>query len=323
MSASPNILRILATLLPNFLSRGGLVAATSVLQELRPPRACGRGVRRATRSGIPSDPRPDQRAGGDRGAHPGALRRNDPCLGFAARRVSPVPARRRFGPATPGASETVDHKELQAVLREAVQGIAAQNRSAVVALLDEEDPVLAAGAARLAGEVQITEAGPALASLLTHADPSVRLAAVEAAIALKASTAAGSLEITLGDSEREVRIAAARALGALKYRPAAKTLEGIVKGREIRSADITEKVAVFEAYGIVAEEDGLDLLDSMLNGKGFLGKREPTDIRAAAALALGRIPGPRARSLLEKATRDEDPVVRSNVNRALRDETET
>jgi HEAT repeat protein len=77
---------------------------------------------------------------------------------------------------------------------------------------------------------------------------------------------------------------------------------------------------VFEAYGIVAEADGLGVLDELLNGKGFLGKREPTDIRAAAALALGRIAGGEARAVLEKATQDDDPVVRSNVNRALRHE---
>ena len=107
-------------------------------------------------------------------------------------------------------------------------------------------------------------------------------------------------------------------MGALRYRPAAATLAGIVKGREIRGADISEKVAVFQAYGMVAETDGLTLLDSLLNGKGFLGKREPTEIRAAAALALGQIAGNDARASLMKAAQDEDPVVRSNVNRALR-----
>jgi HEAT repeat protein len=218
------------------------------------------------------------------------------------------------------ASETVDHKELQAILRKAVQGIATRNRAAAVELLEEADPILAAGAARLAGEMQLTEAGPALAQLLQHPDPTVRLAAVEAAITLKASTAAGALEKTLADSEREVRIAAARALAALRYRPAANTHEGIVKGREIRNADITEKVAMFQAYGVVADSGGLELLDGLLNGKGFLGKREPTDIRAAAALALGQIQGEEARAALLKASHDEDAVVRSNVNRALRAE---
>jgi HEAT repeat protein len=206
------------------------------------------------------------------------------------------------------------------VLRKAVQGIASRNRTAAVKLLQEPDPVVAAGAARLAGEMQLNEAGPSLAQLLTHADSKVRLAAIEAAVTLKASTAAGALERSLTDPEREVRIAAARALGALRYRPAAQSLASIVKGKDIRSADITEKVAMFQAYGMVAEAQGLELLDGLLNGKGFLGKREPTEIRAAAALALGHIPGDDARTALTKASHDEDPVVRSNVDRALRTE---
>ncbi len=54
-------------------------------------------------------------------------------------------------------------------------------------LADEEraegvDGFLRGGAARLAGEMQITEAGPSLANLLAHTDPAVRLAAVEAAL---------------------------------------------------------------------------------------------------------------------------------------------
>jgi hypothetical protein len=119
--------------------------------------------------------------------------------------------------------------------------------------------------------------------------------------------------LATGGSDETVRIWEAE-------RPAAQALADIVKAREIRTADISEKVAMFEAFGIVAEEDGLDMLDGLLNGKGFLGKREPTEIRAAAALALGRIPGDHSRIALEKATQDDDPVVRSNVNRALRHE---
>ncbi|HET9948077.1 MAG TPA: HEAT repeat domain-containing protein, partial [Longimicrobiales bacterium] len=313
------ILRILETLLPNFLSRGALVAATSVLQELR---------RLESAPGIFDEQRIEEsRRILDRISSSSAIEELiqalfDGTIRASASQLSSFLQFLRGGALAPllRAAESVDHKELQAVLRKAVQGIANRNRSAVLALLEEDDPIIASGAARLAGTMQISEAGPALARLLAHADPSVRLAAVEAAVELKASTAASALERTLDDPERELRIAAARALGALRYRPAASKLEKIVKSREIRSADISEKVAVFQAYGVVAEADGLELLDHLLNGKGFLGKREPTDIRAAAALALGRIPGPEARAALEKAIQDDDPVVRSNVNRALRSE---
>ena len=139
-------------------------------------------------------------------------------------------------------------------------------------------------------------------------------------MSLKASTVAGALQQTLDDPEREVRIAAARALAALRYAPSAPRLAEILGGREIRASDISEKVAFFEAYGMVGGEAAVGMLDKLLNGKGFFGKREPSDIRAAAALALGKVPAEEARAALNKAAEEEDPVVRSAVNRALRRE---
>jgi HEAT repeat protein len=313
------ILGILSTLLPNFLSRGALVSATGVLQELRRLESTP-GVFDAQRV-------QESRAILDQNSAPEAIQELiqalfDGTIRASAAQLAGFLQFLRGGALAPllRAAETVGHKELQSVLRQAVQGIADKNRGAVVKLLEDDDPILAAGAARLAGDIQITEAGKALTRLLAHTDAAVRLAAVEAAVTLKASSVAGALVQALEDPERELRIAAAKALGALQYRPAAEALGGIVKGRAIRNADISEKVAVFEAFGIVAESDGLGVLDELLNGKGFLGKREPTDIRAAAALALGRIAGPEARAVLEKAAQDDDAVVRSNVNRALRSE---
>jgi HEAT repeat protein len=46
--------------------------------------------------------------------------------------------------------------------------------------------------------------------------------------------------------------------------------------------------------------------------------KEPSETRACAAMALGRIKTPEARELLQKAAEDKDLVVRNAVNRALR-----
>ncbi|MDP2955995.1 MAG: HEAT repeat domain-containing protein [Longimicrobiales bacterium] len=313
------VLRDLATLLPNFLSRGVLAAATRVLEELRKLEAM---------AGVFDEQRlAESRALLDEVSAPDAIGELIQALYDGSIRATPqqLAAFLRFlraGALYPllRASETVEHKELQAVLRSSVKGIAERNRGAVVRLLSEQDAVVASGAARLAGDMQITEAGPALAGLLAHADGKVRLAAVEAAVSLKASTAAGALQDTLDDPEREIRIAAARALGALRYGPAAGRLEEILASKELRSADISEKVAFFEAFGTVAGERAVDKLDKLLNSKGFLGKREPSEIRAAAALALGKIPGAAAQAALRRALQEEDAVVRSAVNRALRSE---
>jgi len=316
------ILQVLATLLPNFLSRGAIVPATRVLEELRTLERQdgmfderGHAESRRLLDAVSARETIDELI---KALYDGTIRATPTQLGGFLTYL-------RGGALAPllHASESVDHKELRSVLRAAVQGIANRNRSAVIALLDESDPVVAAGAARLVGDLQITEAGPALAQLLAHEDPSVRLAAVEAAISLKASTVAGSLQHALDDPDRDVRVAAARALGSLRYGPAARALGDIASGKAIRTADVGEKVAVFEAYGIVAADGGVRLLEDLLNGKSFLGKREPGEVRAAAALGLGRIGTPAARKALEKAMDDDDPVVRSNVGRALRREGQT
>ncbi|MCG6989765.1 MAG: HEAT repeat domain-containing protein [Gemmatimonadetes bacterium] len=313
------ILGILRTLLPGFLSRGLLADATRALEELRKLEAM---------PGIFDEERlAESRGLLDEVSSPEAIEELIQALYDGSIRATPQQLATflrflRAGALSPllRASETVDHKELKAVLRAAVRGIAERNRGAVVRLMENDDAILASGAARIAGDLQIEEAGPALAGLLAHRHPDVRLAAVEAAVTLKASTAAGALQHTLNDPERDVRIAAAKALGTLHYRPAARRLAEIVSSKEIRSADISEKVAFFEAYGMVAEAGAVAMLDRLLNAKKFLRKREPSEIRAAAALGLGKVPGEDARSSLMKASNEEDPVVRTAVNRALRNE---
>jgi HEAT repeat protein len=62
------------------------------------------------------------------------------------------------------------------------------------------------------------------------------------------------------------------------------------------------------------------MLDKLLNSKGFLGKREPSEIRAAAALGLGKVGTAASVASLRRAGQEDDAVVRSAVNRAQRKE---
>jgi len=59
-------------------------------------------------------------------------------------------------------------------------------------------------------------------------------------------------------------------------------------------------------------------LDAVLNGKGFLGRREDAETRACAAIALGRVGTAKAIDTLRKAATEKDVVVRNAVSRALR-----
>jgi HEAT repeat protein len=77
-------------------------------------------------------------------------------------------------------------------------------------------------------------------------------------------------------------------------------------------------MAFFELYGALCGDAGVEYLDNLLNGKGFLGRREDAELRACAAMALGRINTPKSATALRKAYQEKDVVVRNAVTKALR-----
>jgi hypothetical protein len=91
-----------------------------------------------------------------------------------------------------------------------------------------------------------------------------------------------------------------------------------LEDKEFRQADVTEKISFFEAYGLLAGESAVGFLNKILNGRGFLGRREPAELRAGAALGLGKVRTASALQALDTARKEEDPIVRSAVNRALK-----
>lgn len=315
------ILEIFRTLLPNFLSRGALRPAAAVLHEMNRLLASDGGLDeervREAREVLQTVSAPETVGELVRALADGSIEEDAEVLGTFLQFLRPA----AIAPLL-RASESVDDRGLQEVLREAIQAIADRHRPAVIELLAADDPVVLAGAARLAGRMGIREAASRLSELLEHEEADVRLAAVEAAVSLKASSVAEALERTLEDADRQVRMAAARALGALRYAPAAPRFRKILGSKSLRRADVSEMLAFFESYGLLGDSEAVGFLDEILNGRGFLRRKEPDDVRAAAAQALGRVGTPEAREALEKALDETEPVVRSAVSRALRGEGE-
>lgn len=217
------------------------------------------------------------------------------------------------------ATETTRLQDLQDRLRAAIEGLGREHPEILADLVKNSDEVVVIGAARLAGRIALTAAVPPIASLLTHPQPLVRRAAAEALVQIKSGAALDALQNALEDSEREVRIAAARGLGALRYQPARARLEAVLQGKIVRDADLTEKMAFFEAFGAVANAESVAMLDRMLNGKKLFSKESP-ELRACAAMALGRVGSPLSRAALERASGDKEAMVRNAVMKALRQE---
>jgi HEAT repeat protein len=145
-----------------------------------------------------------------------------------------------------------------------------------------------------------------------------RVVAVEALADIGSAGALQWLERAVEDDDRDVRVAVARALTARAYRPALPKVEAIVKGKAIRDADLTERMAMFEAFGALSGDAGVPLLDKILNERTFLGKREEPEMRACAAMALGRIGTDKATESLRKSVNEKEVIVRNAVSKALR-----
>ncbi|HEU0013991.1 MAG TPA: HEAT repeat domain-containing protein [Longimicrobium sp.] len=311
------VVEVLSDLLPTLLASGRLAQATRLLGELVNVATGGRPLHpRVTRAlrglfeqlGQPATlaelVRTVEEAGGGVSAEElGAL------LGYF-----PPDALRPLLHASGTAAGTPTRQ----ALLQAAERLARANPAALRALAQDADEAVAAGAARLAGRLRVAEAAPELTALLGRPQPALRLAAVEALQELRSPLASGALQRALDDGDRDVRVAAVRALAALGYTPAKAPVEAALHSRRLAEADLTERIAFFEAYGALAGPAGITLLERVLNGKRWGGRRESPETRACAARGLGRIRHPNAERLLSAAAADPEPVVKAAAVQALR-----
>jgi len=213
----------------------------------------------------------------------------------------------------------LSNARVREVLEVAVRRLAAGNADRVVAAIGSPDAAAVSEAVRLTGRLKLLQAVPALVGVAAqHKERAIRLAAVQALAEVGSPGAMQGLERTLEDDDREVRLAAVRVLGQRRHRASIGRIAALVQGKNVRVADLTEKMAFFEAYGAMVGEEGVAVLDAMLNSGGFLKKKEDPEVRACAAMALGRIGTPAARAALERAADSKEALVRNAVARALR-----
>lgn len=207
---------------------------------------------------------------------------------------------------------------LRTLLEAAATRLATTNTGELVKLIGVPDPNVAIEAIRRAGALRTAAAVAPLAKVLGEPSAALRLAAVQALSEIGSAGAMQLLERAIDDADRDVRVATARALAARTHRPGLPKVEAAIKGKTLRDADLTEKIAFFEAYGTLCGDAGVALLDGILNAKSLLGRRDDAEFRACAATALGRVGTTRAQDSLRRASGEKDVVVRNAVSKALR-----
>ncbi|MGH7678055.1 MAG: HEAT repeat domain-containing protein [Gemmatimonadaceae bacterium] len=225
-----------------------------------------------------------------------------------------------------GALETVlatlprlQNPKVRPRVEQAANRLAGANTFELAKLVLSKNRDVALEALRRAGAMKTAAAVVPMAKVLADSnDVQVRQVAAQALSDIGSPGALQALEKSIEDSDRDVRVSAVRTLGAKAFRGVFQRLESAVKAKAIRERDLTEKMAFFEAYGALCGDGGVAYLDEILNGKSMLGRREDPELRACAAIALGRIATKKATDSLKLAANEKDIVVRNAVTRALR-----
>ncbi len=220
-------------------------------------------------------------------------------------------------------TEQLSRPETKDAIRSAMLGLARGEEERISRFLSHSDPGVVAGAVRLMGALRHKPAAPLLAQLLESGGEEVQQAVLEAARRIPATVLAEALEGHLDGDRRDLRMGAARVLADIHYTPARATLQRIIEGRDIRGTDLSEQMAMFSAFADLGKDDAVPVLDRILNHRSLLGRREPPELRACAALALGRIGGIRALNAVRRSEGDDEPAVRTAVRRALSGGAET
>ena len=311
------LISILESFLPYLLGAGDFLAVAYVLREVRAILQRARELLPEQRKALEDLPA--------RLSQPEALSQLLQSLDEAAAHPSAEELGELFSELRPEALPTllswlprVSNQRLKVVLEEALQRLALAHVPDLVGAIAGADAPVALEAVKLAGRLKLQPAVAAMAQALGHEETAIRVAAVQALSDIATPAALQGLERALDDLDRDVRLTTVRVLMQHRHRGALAKVTAAVQGKSVRAADLTEKMAFFEAYGALVGEPGVSALDATLNSGGFLKRKEGAETRACAALALGRIGTPSARQALERAAGAKDALVRNAVSRALR-----
>jgi HEAT repeat protein len=208
---------------------------------------------------------------------------------------------------------------LRTLLEGVADRLAETYPSEVLRILKDPESAALAPVVMLCGRLGLHQTVPGLGETVAHPLPAVRLASVQALAQLATPAAMALIDKALEDDDRGIRLAAVRVVGSRGYKGSQRRVEAIVLGKAGKEMDLTEKMAFFEAYGAIAGVGGLKPLTALLMPRGMLRMKESSEVRACAAIAIGKIRTPEAREVLQRAADDKDLVVRNAVSRALRE----
>lgn len=215
---------------------------------------------------------------------------------------------------------TVGTSPVRACVERAAMHLAQFHPRALVEALEATEEEVLLGALALAARQPSPALVPALCVVAGHPEASLRQPALAILAGLDGPAIRDVLLAACTDATRTVRIAAYRMAQARRILEVRAVLQPVVTSGAYAGFDFNERIALFEALGTVADESTVEVLDRLLNGRGLMGPKEPSDVRACAARGLARAGVASARRALERADGGKDPLVQRAVRQALQGE---
>lgn len=177
----------------------------------------------------------------------------------------------------------------------------------LIALLDDNDPLVRRHAVEALGRIKDPEAVEPLIVVLNDSDPLIRRQAVDALGNIRDSRAAAPLISVLSNKDEisYIRASAAEAIGEIRESSA---VESLISALADKQWDVRSRAA--KALGRIGDPRALEgLIVALRDGDAI--------VRAYAADALGEIGHAKAVEPLYEALDDENKNVRQRVERAL------
>jgi len=204
------------------------------------------------------------------------------------------------------------------VLCDALSEIGKNAIESIGPFIDDRRWYLVRNIVYILGRIGKEQSFPYLQKAFNHDEIRVRREAVQALGLIGGPKALGILIKALNDQDVRIRSMAAINLGKVGKIAGLAPLLEVVQSKEFQKKEPAEIKAFFDAIGMVGSNEAIDVLQTLLERKGWFGRGRVDEIRIGAANALAMIGTPEAKAILESGKDSKDESIRNACLQVLR-----
>jgi hypothetical protein len=204
------------------------------------------------------------------------------------------------------------------VLCDALSEIGKNAIESIAPFIDDRRWYLVRNIVYILGRIGKEQPLPYLQKAFNHEENRVRREVIQALGLIGGPKAVGILVKALTDEDVRIRSMAAINLGKVGKIAGLAPLLEVVQSKEFQKKEPAEIKAFFDAIGMVGSNEAIDVLQTMLERKGWFGRGKVDEIRMGAANALAMIGTPETKAILGSGKDSKDESIRNACLQALK-----